>query len=145
MRLRAASLLLVAGALAAPACRRGAPAAPPLPPRPVLGTVTARDLTPPESAPARVDPAAVEHALRARLLATGLFQTDAARADAGGAPVTRAQIAFGLDSAEVDEKGLARARVGLRLDTRPSDAPGAIQETLDGAGEQPYAVPRRGA
>lgn len=144
MRLRAAAVLITI-ALAASACRRGgAPAAPPPPPKPVLGAVSVHDLTPPESAPVRLDTAALERALRARLLATGLFEAGPAR-DAGAIPVTRAQMQFGIDGTEVDDKGLARARVAVRMDTRPSEAPGAIQEMLDAAGEQPYAVPRRGA
>jgi len=39
---------------------------------------------------------------------------------------------------------LARTRVRIRLETRPSDAPGAIDEQLEGQGEQPYAA-RHGA
>jgi hypothetical protein len=133
-------------ALAAPACRRTSPgAAAPPPPRPRLAGVTVRDLTPPEAAPARVDTDAIERAVRARLLATGQFETDAARADGGAGGVTRALVQLGIDSAEVGDKGLARARVALRLETRPSDAPAAVDENLDGAAEQPYAVPRRGA
>ena len=47
-------------------------------------------------------------------------------------------------------KGEARAQVRLRIDTRPSDAPGALAFDLEGQGVEPYAVvaqesPRRRA
>jgi HEAT repeat protein len=139
-------MLLVLVVLAAPACKRTTPAGPPAPaPRPRLGTVTVRDLTPPDSAPARIDTAAMERTLRERLLATGQFETDAARADAGAGGVTRALTQLGIEGAEVGDKGVARARVAIRLDTRPSDAPAAVDENLEAAAEQPYPVARRGA
>jgi hypothetical protein len=136
-----AALLVLAPA----ACKRTTPAAPPPAPKPRLGLVTVRDLTPPESAPARLDTDALERKVRERLLATGQFQADAARADGGQTAVTRAVAQLGIDAAEVGEKGVARARVAIRLDTRPSDAPGAIEENLEAAAEQPYPVPRRGS
>jgi HEAT repeat protein len=133
---------LLAIVLAAPGCRRQAPAAPP-PPQPLLGAVQVRDLTPPDQVPARLDTAALEGALRQRLSATGLFAATAP--DGGARSVVRARVEIALESAEVGDKGAARARVRLRLDTRPSDAAGAIDEELDGAGEQIYAVGRQGA
>jgi hypothetical protein len=86
---------------------------------------------------------ALGRALRARLLATGLFAGDAAD---GGAPdaVTRADVRVGIEGAEVERKGVARARVLLRFDTRPASAPGAIAEAVEGTGEQTYDVPARG-
>jgi hypothetical protein len=124
------------------ACKHGSapPPAPAAPPAPALGAVTVRDLTPPEDAPARVDVEALGRALRARLLATGQFAPDVADAGRPEA-LTRADVQIGVEGAEVGEKGVARARVLIRLDTRPSDAAGAIAESLDGAGEQGYAVP----
>jgi hypothetical protein len=131
---------------AAIACKRTTPAGAPAPaPRPRLGSVTVHDLTPPDSAPARLDTAALEKTLRERLLATGQFETDAARADAGTGGVTRAVAQLGIEGAEVGDKGVARARVAIRLDTRPSDAPAAVEENLEAAAEQPYPVARRGA
>jgi hypothetical protein len=122
------------------ACKRSKPANEP--PRTLLGAVTVNDLTPPEKAPARLDTRELERVLRSRLIATGLFEGEA---DGGAAPpgkgVTRVQIAVGVDGAEVEAKGLARARAALRLETRPSSAPGAFNETLDGLGEETYAVP----
>jgi hypothetical protein len=98
-----------------------------------------RDLTPPADVPAHVDVLALGRALRARLLDTGQFAGDAADAGAANA-ATRAEIRIGLEGAEVGAKGVARAHVLVRLQTRPSDAPGAITESLEGAGEQLYEV-----
>ena len=118
-------------------CKRAGPQAPAPPPLTALGEVTVRDLTPPDDAPAHVDVRALGRALRARLLATGQFATDA---HDGAGPATRAEIQVGLQGAEVAEKGVARARVLMRLETRPAGTPGAITESLDGAGEQLYDV-----
>jgi hypothetical protein len=134
-----AALLL---ALSSGACRRKAVAPPP---RPALGEVSFRDLTPPGAGPAEVDPAVVAEAVRARLLATGLF---AAAADAGGAgpkSVVRARGEFAVDGVVVEKRALARAVVRLRLDTRPSDAPNALEDDLQGQGEQTYDVPAHDA
>jgi hypothetical protein len=130
----------------ASACKRSGPAAPPPPaPKPRLGAVTVRDLTPPEDAPARLDTGTIERMVRERLLATGQF--DVAGAPDGGAAggVTRALAQVGIEGAEVGDKGVARARVAIHLDTRPSDARGAIEENLEAAAEQPYPVAKRGA
>jgi hypothetical protein len=105
--------------------------------------VSVRDLTPPAGAPARLDTAKLESALRAELAATGLFAR--AASDGGTGPVARARAQVGIESVEVGDKGLARAQVALNLDTRPSDAPGAIEERLEGQGEQPFAAGRPGA
>jgi hypothetical protein len=134
---------IVALSLALAACKRGAPA-PAAPPRSILGAVSVSDLTPRDKAPAQLDTDAIERVLRARLVATGLFEREA---DAGAPPpgkgVTRVQVHVGIDGAEVESKGLARARAAMRLETRPSSAPGAFAEDLDGVGEETYAVPTR--
>jgi hypothetical protein len=128
-------------ALATFACKHAAPAAPPPPPRTVLGAIAVRDLTPAEDAPAHVDVAAIGAALRARLLATEQFEvTDGGTGDRA---VTRLDVQLGLDGAEVEARGVAHARLALHLVTRPQDAPGAIDERLEGTGEQPYAVRAR--
>jgi hypothetical protein len=144
-----AALLVLAGS---PGCRHRASdtAAPPAPPPPVLGTVSIRDLTTPEGAAVTVavDPGGVEHALAARLLASGIVIDRPASPDAAqglSSAVTRLRGEFALDGAEVPGKALARAVVRLQLDTRPSDAPGAIEEQLQGQGEQTYAVPKGAA
>jgi hypothetical protein len=129
----------VLAGLATSACKRQPPPPPPPAPPPALGAVTVHDLTPPDDAPAHVDVQALGRALRARLLATGQFAADAA--DAGrAAAATRADVRIGIEGAEVGAKGVARAHVLLRLETRPSDTPGAIAESLEGAGEQRYDV-----
>jgi hypothetical protein len=121
-------------------CHRGPPPAPPAPPLPALGLIAVRDLTPRRGAPAHIDVDALGAAVRARLLATGQFATPGDGPDAGAGVFTRARLEVGIDGAEVEDRGLARARVSLQLETRPSGAPGAIDERLEGGGEEPYAT-----
>jgi hypothetical protein len=134
--------LAVAFAILLPSfgCKRETPPAP-RPRLTLLGAVSVQDLTAPDDAPARLDVEGLERALRARLLATGLFAVEAADA---GAPsgVTRVEVRAAVDNAEVADNGLARAHVLVRLETRPEGAPGAISEALEGAGEEKYTVPR---
>ncbi len=125
--------------LATLGCRRATPSSSSAPPLTALGDVTVRDLTSPDDAPAHVDVNALGRALRARLLATGQFSADAPDGERRG-PFTRADIQVGIEGAEVADKGIARVRVLVRLETRPSNAPGAIAESLEGAGEQLYDV-----
>jgi hypothetical protein len=148
-----AVLMLAAVLVGQAACRRGSrrePGPPPVAPAPTLGEVAVRDLTPPDEAPVQLDIASLKHALRARLLASGQFQPDdpadaGTRAAAGQASpaVTRVQVQIGLASVEVGTKGLARARVRVQLESRPSDAAGALDERMDATGEQPYPVAPR--
>jgi hypothetical protein len=131
-------LIVAAACLGGLGCKRNAqPAAPPLP---ILGTVAVRDMTSRDDAPVQLDADALARVVRRQLLATGAFAGDAADAGAPGG-VTRAEVQLAVDGAEVNNKGIARARVLVRLDTRPESAPAAILEALDGAGEQTYAVP----
>ncbi|HVZ75429.1 MAG TPA: HEAT repeat domain-containing protein [Polyangia bacterium] len=133
---------VLVGALAISACRRAPTAAPrPVPPSPppALGEVLVDDVTPSEDAPARLDADALVSGLRARLAGTGMFAP--AAGDAGAPATTRVRARVIIDGAEVGDRGVARARVHLWLDTRPSNAPGAINEQLDGAGEHPYVLP----
>jgi len=139
--MRHASLHVVLCALTLLACKHesAAPATPSAPPLTALGPVTVRDLTPPQDPPARVDVQALGRALRPRVLATGLFAADVADAGAAGA-VTRVDVQLAVEGAEVGDKGVARARVLVHLATRPESVPGALAETLEGAGEQLYDV-----
>jgi hypothetical protein len=143
--MRGACRLLVAAALGAalatPACRRSAapPAPPPPPARPLLGAVAIENLSPPGDG-ARLDGATVESELRRHLMAAGLFGA-ADGADAGARPTARARVAFTAECVEEGTKGEARAQVRVRVDTRPSDAPGAIEFDVEGQGVEPYAVP----
>jgi hypothetical protein len=139
---RALGALLIAvalaGALTTPAAckRRGAPPPAP-PPRPLLGNVAIENLSPPsDDAP---DVEGIEDEVRRVLLASGLFA--APEADAGGAPTARAKLAFLAECLEAAPKGEARAQVRLRVDTRPSDAPGAVTFDLEAQGVEPYSVP----
>ena len=126
-------------------CKRAgspAPEVPPTPPLPVLGEVTLRDATPAGATPpASIDLASLQGQLHDRLAASGLFAS--AQADAGPAAgaVVRVRAEVALDGAEVEDKGVARAAVRIRFDTRPSDAPGALDEELAGEGEQIYPIP----
>jgi hypothetical protein len=82
--------------------------------------------------------------VRAKLLASGQFATAAEAPDGAAGPVTRAHVQLGVDGAEVEDKGIARARVSVQLETRPEGARGGIDERLEGEGEEPYAVARSG-
>jgi hypothetical protein len=117
--------------------RHQAPEAPP--PKPSLGRVEVEDVTPGEGPRSTLNVQAIERALRERLLATGLF-VPVAR-DAGAAPVVQVRAIIGTESVEVGAKGEARAQVRLRADSRPPQAPGALQFDLEGQGAKPYAVP----
>ena len=99
-------------------------------------------MTPPRDAPAHVDAQALGRALRARLLATGLFAEEDAPAAAPRA-VTRVEVQVALDGAEIELKGVARVHVRLRLETRPRGAPDALDETVEATGEQTYEIPPR--
>jgi hypothetical protein len=123
--------------------RRSASHAPPPPPKPTLGEVSAEDVTPGGSHPA-VDVDALAQGLRAHLLGTGLFA--GAAADGGAAPVVRVRVALGAETVEVGPKGEARAQVRVRAESRPAQAAGALSFDLEGQGAKPYTVPvpRRG-
>jgi len=139
--MRAARRLLVAavlaGLLAPSACRRKTAAPAPPPPRPVLGAVALENLSA-GADNAQVDEAHIEGALRKALATSGLFGP--AGVDAGAAPTARARLTFGAESVEIGDKGEARAQVRLRVDTRPSEVPGALEFDLQGQGVEPYTV-----
>jgi hypothetical protein len=135
----AAALVAAALGLAPVGCKRPPAAAPPASARPALGEVTVRDQTPGDNPPAAVDTGALQDGIRARLMASGLFvAAPDGGAEVGAGAVVRARCDVALDAVEVAGKALARAVVRLRLDTRPSDAPGALEEDLQGQGEQVY-------
>jgi HEAT repeat protein len=98
--------------------------------------VTVTDATPPELLPASLDLRALEGKMRAQLVGTGLF----AAGDAGTGPVARARITIASEAVEVGAKGEARARVRMRVDTRPPDQPGAVSFDVDGNGVERYEV-----
>jgi HEAT repeat protein len=81
--------------------------------------------------------------MRAALEASGLFAAAAAGAgDAGTEPIARARLAVAVELVEVGTKAEGRARVRLHVDTRPSNAPGAVAMDLEGQGMEPRQ-PRR--
>jgi hypothetical protein len=123
--------------VAASGCKRAAPRPQTPPPKPALGSITLDNLAlPPDKE--RLDEVSIEAELRRILGASGMFT--AAAADAGAAPSARARLAFTAECLEAGGKGEARARVRLRVDTRPSDAPGAVAFDLEAQGAEPYAV-----
>jgi hypothetical protein len=144
--MRGARTLLAAvalsGAFALPACRRNpAPPPPPAPaPRPQLVGIAVENLSPPADR-ARLDEGAIESELRRQLAASGMFGPGGG--DGGALPTARARIAFTSEYVEVGAKGEARAQVRIRIETRPSDAPGAVAFDIEGQGVEPYAVPAK--
>ena len=110
-----------------------------------------QDLTPPGAVPISLDGDELARALRRRLLASGVVAAavggdggtgNASDESAPARPVLRVRADVVLDGAEVPGKAMARAVVHVQLDTRPSDAPGALDEQLEGQGEKTYALPR---
>lgn len=149
----AAALLLVlataCGALGVACKQQGKSAAPP-PPPPLLGAVEIVDVSeksdPSASSGERYDTDALVNLVREGLTKAGLAVLPAAGSD--GAPaapgpqpaVARVHGRVGVELVEVERKGLVRAAVVLQMSSRPADAPGALNEELSGAGEQPYSV-----
>jgi hypothetical protein len=116
-----------------------------LPPKPRLTTV---ELAEDESTGTRqigaIDVAAIAADLVRILGASGLVEIRAGDGGASGdvppASILRVVGRVGVEFTDVGDKGIARAGVGLRILTRPSDLPGAINEEISAASEQPYAI-----
>jgi hypothetical protein len=114
-----------------------------------LGAVAIQVAARPDQGSPTIDGHAVSEKIRAALVGSGLV--DASRADAA-APAESAQQGgmlriVGMVAAEiveVEHKGLCRAGVSLKIDTRPSDAPGAIDEDLSATGEERFDTARIG-
>jgi hypothetical protein len=103
--------------------------------------VILRDASASQALPQPLDLEGLQQRLRERMAASGIFVSPGA--DAGSSlPLVRVRGDIAIDGAEVEDKGVARASVRLWLDTRPSDAPGAVEETLAGEGEQIYPIRR---
>lgn len=142
--------LTVAAVLGGGACKRGKVVAEPT--RPRVGTVEVEDVTRerPDGAPLVTDEIAM--AVRKQLLASGLFDAAAGMGGADGksnqaatVAVVRVRVNVGVELVEVGKKGVVRAGVRVKLDSRPSDAPGALDEELSAGGEQVYEVVAPGA
>lgn len=143
------AVLLVAAALGGLACRSRTVAPPPSAPPLRLGAVTIQVAAQPDHGSPAIDGQAVSDRIRATLAASGLVvapRADAA-APAGADPAGGTLRIAGVVAAEVVEverKGLCRAGVSLKIDTRPSDAPGAIDEDLSATGEERFDTARVG-
>ena len=146
-----ATLLLVVwlgGAALGGGCKKAAKLAPP--PAPVLASVDIEDVSAVavgEGAEAEAfDTGALAAVVRSALVQGGLVVL-AESADAGvttpGSPArasTRVRGRVVLEIVEAEGKGVLRAAVGVQVSSRPSDAPGALNEELSAASEQPYRV-----
>ncbi|MBC8133634.1 MAG: hypothetical protein H7X95_11685 [Deltaproteobacteria bacterium] len=134
--------LAVAGVLGS--CRRNK--TPARAQRPGIGTIEVRDVTGNRPGGAALDTDALGALIRRTLLTSGLFENAPGDAVVPGASspssaaVVRVKANIGIEFAEVDQRGVARAGVSLNFDTRPSGAPGAIDDDLSAGGEQLYAV-----
>jgi hypothetical protein len=158
-RARALAWLLPAVlAGAAAGCRRTPPPPPP-PPLPALGQVTVVDMAPERSGP-RLDTDVLAAEIRRQLAGSGLVATsplDAGVAGVGGGgsadaaaqhamspgrarPVLSVRAEVAAETLEVDQKGLVRAAVRVKLATRPELSAGAIAEDLNAGAERPYEV-----
>jgi len=128
--------LVLAVTAVAGGCRRRAPSAPPPPKLPTLGTVSVENMSPGGEG-ARLDVGAMEREMRTALQSSGLFAPAAGsggEADGGAGPIARARLAVAVEIVDVGTKAEARARVRLHVDTRPSNAPGAVAMDLEGQG-----------
>lgn len=125
----------LACSLSASSCRRPGSG---VPPRPHLVSVEVDDASRDQSI--ALETSAISAALRRALLESKLVEPDSGDAGTGRAGVLRVKGQVGWEVTEVDTKGIGRAGVTLRLATRPSDGPGAINEELSAASEQRYDV-----
>ena len=124
--------------LSAGSCRRTGSVV--MPPRLGLGQIEVREIVTEGRAGAGLDTVAIAALTRRALLGSGLVEGRSFDARPTPQAEVRANITVGVESAEVGQKGVVRAGVRVRLDTRPSDAPGAVDEELSAGGEQIYEV-----
>ena len=142
------------------ACRRAPePSAKPEIKRLRLGDVEVLDANANGVLPIKVDAAAIEALLRSRLKASGLVETNDSRGDARNdaaasasrdiptgpgvppdAPVLRVRVRHANEIVELETRGRLLVSVSIRLDTRPSEAPGALNEELSATGERNFDV-----
>jgi hypothetical protein len=129
----AAVLALLLVVAAGSACRRKA-ATGPRQPALRLGEVTIRV----EGGDPALDEARLAERLRMQFQASGLITAAADAADMS--PVVRLAGRVATEIVEADHKGLCRAAVSLAITTRPSDAPGALNEEITAGGEEKFDV-----
>ena len=155
------ALTLVAGALlvmGGAGCRSRRAPAPPAPPPPLLlGPILIQTAPSADRSSPAVDGKAISAKLRSVLLDSGLVVAPAP-ADAAapgsaasredGAPAGRGTVrVVGLVAAEiveVESKGICRAGVSLKVDTRPSDVQGALEDDLSATGEERFEITAAG-
>lgn len=135
-------LLVLGLSLAGSSCRRNRSTAPALP---RLGTIEVSDVTAARADGAPLDVAALKTLMAATLMGAGIFQSTAADGGAttppvSGQPVVRVRTNVAVEFTEVESKGVARTGVSIKLDSRPSEVPGAIEDELSAGGEQIYEV-----
>jgi hypothetical protein len=136
--------LAVAMASAAAGCRRSAPPAPPPAKPPMLGAVSVENLTPGGEG-ARLDVGDMEQEMRAALDASGLFApAGPGGGEASAGAIARARLAVAVEIVDVGTRAEARARVRLHIDTRPSNAPGAVALDVEGQGMEPRQPRKHG-
>lgn len=153
---------MIASVLLAPiagsGCRSRRPPAP-APPL-VLGPILIQAAPSADRSSPAADGPAIAGRLRSVLLGSGLVvspKPDPSDAGASasappgdqssspsGSGTVRVVGLVATEIVEVDRKGLCRAGVNLKVDTRPSDAPGALEEDLSATGEERFEITAAG-
>jgi HEAT repeat protein len=107
--------------------------------------VSVENLTPGDEG-AQIDVGAMERDMRAALESSGLFASASGGGgdDGGTGPIARVRLAVAVEIVDVGTKAEARARVRLHIDTRPSNAPGAVAVDVEGQGMEPRQPRRHG-
>jgi len=154
---------MVGGLLAVTAsgCRsRRAPSAPSVPPPLLLGPILIQAAPSTDRSSPALDGRAIAARLRSMLIDSGLVIAPPA-ADAGaqgsspgssspnddpsGGPGTVRVVGLvAAEIVEVERKGICRAGVSLKVDTRPSDARGALEDDLSATGEDRFEITAAG-
>jgi len=143
-------------------CRsRRAPPSPSPPPPLLLGPISIQAAPSADRSSPAVDGPAIAARLRSVLLDSGLVIAPAA-ADAGaqgpspgssstsddsspsGPGTVRVVGLVAAEIVEVERKGICRAGVSLKVDTRPSDARGALEDDLSATGEERFEITAAG-
>jgi hypothetical protein len=124
----------------------------PPPPRPLrLSVVEVVSATVEPASAGDLDRAALQALITRKLEASGLLALPSPSGPpappAPALPKLRVLLRAAAELVEVGDKGKVQTSIALRLDTRPSDAPGALNEELAGSGEAEFSAragtPRR--
>ena len=155
---RRALVMALVGQAALAGCRhrrREGEAAGGLPPRVPLTLSSVEVMTPErgeDGAGIRLDGGDLERIVTEHMLRSGLVQPPAppggagADADVDVAPAATVRVfaRVAAELIEVPPRAAVRCTAALRLDTRPSDAPGALADELVGSGEGELGADARG-